>query len=438
MWGRSCGVRAFRVAVRRASWASCSRSASLAGVLSRQRLPAFACQRGRAFAAETKKRRPLRPKEELLRDATHHDVPVRRKAVKDLGRYPGDPEAIAALAKALGDEDVAVQLAAQGAMSKVADIGDPRTVQATLERVSSTCEWTRIAALSTLADITGKFGHATRGTALDLQVEEAVKSRLTDEDWGVRRAAIDTMASRAAPDCPETLAAAKRLLEDQMGTVRESAIKAIAALVPKGSREAIDWISPRLDDWHESVRRAAVVAVAKIAEKGDQHAIELEKSACDDRSWIVRKAATDSLAATATLNDLPSLRKLAKMLEDFDPLPRMAAIYGMAELCGVGHRKAIALAEARLEHRDPGTRQACVQLLEKIVTQDMKDIARKVEERMEDEDEHVRDSAYYSLEAIKANLPGRRRWISDLPDLGDLDRIGLDSSDEEDEKGDRW
>ncbi|CAE7854271.1 DSPTP1 [Symbiodinium microadriaticum] len=147
------------------------------------------------------------------------------------------------------------------------------------------------------------------------------------------------MASRAAPDCPETLAAAKRLLEDQMGTVRESAIKAIAALVPKGSREAIDWISPRLDDWHESVRRAAVVAVAKIAEKGDQHAIELEKSACDDRSWIVRKAATDSLAATATLNDLPSLRKLAKMLEDFDPLPRMAAIYGMAELCGVGHRK---------------------------------------------------------------------------------------------------
>ena len=30
--------------------------------------------------------------------------------------------------EALGDEDVAVQLAAQGAMSKVADIGDPRTV----------------------------------------------------------------------------------------------------------------------------------------------------------------------------------------------------------------------------------------------------------------------------------------------------------------------
>ncbi|CAE7457626.1 engB [Symbiodinium sp. CCMP2456] len=200
MWGRSCGVRAFRVAVlpfealclrsnrhiatKRERQRQMGAKASLAGVLSRQRLPAFACQRGRAFA-ETKKRRPLRPKEELLRDATHHDVPVRRKAVKDLGRYPGDPEAIAALAKALGDEDVAVQLAAQGAMSKVADIGDPRTVQATLERVSSTCEWTRIAALSTLADITGKFGHATRGTALDLQVEEAVKSRLTDEDWGV-------------------------------------------------------------------------------------------------------------------------------------------------------------------------------------------------------------------------------------------------------------
>ncbi|CAE7936688.1 engB [Symbiodinium sp. KB8] len=205
MWGRSCGVRAFRVAVRRASWASCSRSASLAGVLSRQRLPAFACQRGRAFAAETKKRRPLRPKEELLRDATHHDVPVRRKAVKDLGRYPGDPEAIAALAKALGDEDVAVQLAAQGAMSKVADIGDPRTVQATLERVSSTCEWTRIAALSTLADITGKFGHATRGTALDLQVEEAVKSRLTDE--GPSRPGAE---AKAAPGRGEALLAHAR------------------------------------------------------------------------------------------------------------------------------------------------------------------------------------------------------------------------------------
>ncbi|CAJ1460552.1 unnamed protein product [Effrenium voratum] len=271
-------------------------------------------QRGsRHFCGESKGKRPLRPKEELLRDSTHHDVPVRRKAVKDLGKYRDDNAAIAALAKALGDEDVAVQLAAQGAMSKVADIGDERTVKATLERVSSTCEWTRIAALSTLADITGKHGHATRGTSLDLEVDAAVRKCLKDEDWGVRRAAMDTMAARAAPNCAETVEAAKQLLEE--GTLR-------------------------------------------CEDKGDQHAIELEKSACDDRSWIVRKAATDSLAVTASLNDLASLRKLARMLEDFDPLPRMAAIYGLAELCGVGHRKAIKLAEARLEHRDPGTRQA--------------------------------------------------------------------------------
>ena len=38
--------------------------------------------------------------EELLRDATHHDVPVRRRAVKDLGKYREDPEAIEAIAKA--------------------------------------------------------------------------------------------------------------------------------------------------------------------------------------------------------------------------------------------------------------------------------------------------------------------------------------------------
>merc|ERR1712061_699069 len=168
--------------------------------------------------------------------------------------------------------------------------------------------------------------------------------------------------------------------------------------------------------------------------KGDQHSIELEKAACDDRSWIVRKAATDSLAKTATLNDLASLRKLARMLEDFDPLPRMAAIYGIAELCGVGHRKAIFLAEARLEHRDPGTRQACVQLLEKIATSNLSEIIRKVEARMDDEDEHVRDSAFYALEAIRSAPPGRRCWISDLPDLSDLDRLGFDSSDEEDAK----
>merc|ERR1712151_777491 len=143
----------------------------------------------------------------------------------------------------------------------------------------------------------------------------------------------------------------------------------------------------------------------------------------------------DSLAKTAMLNDLTSLRKLATMLEDFDPLPRMAAIYGIAELCGVGHRKAIQLAEVRLEHRDPGTRQACVQLLEKIATKDMEEIANKVEERMEDEDEHVRDSAYYALEAIRQNKPGRRKWKSDLPDLSDLDRLGFDSSDDEEEDG---
>merc|ERR1712032_1138148 len=128
--------------------------------------------------------------------------------------------------------------------------------------------------------------------------------------------------------------------------------------------------------------------------------------------------------------------KLARMLEDFDPLPRMAAIYGIAELCGVGHRKANKLAVARLEHRDPGTRQACVQLLEKIATNDMKDIMALVHERMEDE--HVRDTAYYALEAIKVAPPGRRKWKSDLPDLSDLDRIGFDSSDDEEDKKDHW
>lgn len=392
----------------------------------------------RAFAdaaKASKKSSPPRPKDELLRDCKHHDVPVRRKAVKGLGKYRDDQEAIEAIAVGLGDEDVAVQLSAQYAMAKIADKGNERTVRATLQQVSSKCEWTRIAALSTLADITGEHGHDTRGGALDLEVDAAVRGRIVDEDWGVRRAAIDAMAARAPSNCEETIGEARKLLEDQMGTVRESSIKAIASLVPRGSREAIDWIAPRLDDWHESVRRAAVVAIAKIAEKGDQHAIELEKSACDDRSWIVRKAATDSLAKTATVDDLASLRKLARMLEDFDPLPRMAAIYGIAELCGTGHRKAIQLAEVRLKHRDPGTRQACVQLLEKIATSDMTEIRRQVEERMEDEDEHVRDSAYYALEAIKKTPTERRRWISDLPDLSDLDRLGFDSSDEEDEEG---
>lgn len=429
--------------------ASAGRSADTQQLVKSSLLSQAAGPRGacRAFSdapAAAKKKAPPRPKEELLRDAKHHDVPVRRKAVKGLGKHREDPEAIEAIAVALGDEDVAVQLAAQYAMAKVADLGDERTVSATLERTSSKCEWTRIAALSTLADITHKAGHVTRGSPLDLKVDEAVRSRLLDEDWGVRRAAMDTMAARAPHQCEETIGEARKLLEDQMGTVRESAIKAIASLVVAGSREAIDWIAPRLDDWHESVRRAAVVAISKIAEKGDQHAIELEKAACDDRSWIVRKAATDSLAKTATVDDLASLRKLSRMLEDFDPLPRMAAIYGIAELCGVGHRKAIALAEARLEHRDPGTRQACVQLLEKIATNDLTEIVKKVKERMDDEDEHVRDSAFYALEAIQKQMPGRRRWISDLPDLSDLDKLGFDSSDEEGEdgkkkkKGDLW
>jgi len=395
----------------------------------------------RAFAESSgkgKETKPPRPKDELLREATHHEVPVRRKAVRGLGKHRDDEDAILAIAKALGDEDVAVQLAAQAAMAKVAAIGDERTVKATLERVSSKCEWTRIAGLSTLADITGKADHPSRGSKLDLEVGSAIKGRLEDSDWGVRRAAMDAMADRAPHNDAEAMSAACKLLEDQMGTVRESAIKAIASLAPRGSREALDWISPRLDDWHESVRRAAAVAVSKIAQKGDEHAIELEKLACDDRSWIVRKAATDSLAKTATMNDLASLRKLSQMLEDFDPLPRMAAIYGIAELCGIGHRKAIRLAEARLEHRDPGTRQACVQLLEKIATCDMADICRKVGERMEDEDEHVRDSAYYALEAIKKTQPGRRKWYSDLPDLSNLDRIGFDDSDDEDGKKSFW
>ena len=72
------------------------------------------------------------------------------------------------MAKALGDEDVAVQLAAQGALGRVAPPGDPRTVRQSLSKVSSGCEWTRIAALSTLADITQSYGEARGATDVHL------------------------------------------------------------------------------------------------------------------------------------------------------------------------------------------------------------------------------------------------------------------------------
>lgn len=42
---------------------------------------------------------PKNLQEELLRDCGHHEVPVRRKAVKGLGRYHNDNAAIESIAK---------------------------------------------------------------------------------------------------------------------------------------------------------------------------------------------------------------------------------------------------------------------------------------------------------------------------------------------------
>ena len=42
---------------------------------------------------------PKNLQEELLRDCGHHEVPVRRKAVKGLGRYHNDDAAIESIAK---------------------------------------------------------------------------------------------------------------------------------------------------------------------------------------------------------------------------------------------------------------------------------------------------------------------------------------------------
>ncbi|MDF2697748.1 MAG: repeat protein, partial [Labilithrix sp.] len=274
----------------------------------------------------------------------------------------GDPAAVTALFRLIGDRDGRVSHAAAAAIQS---LGSLETKRLALEQGRSQDIRTRRAALR----IISYFGYPE---GLDVLV-----GALVDEDEKVREAAIyglpliddpkgiaallDTAAhpsartrgavmralgqTHAAPSVVSVLRAA---LRDEDAWVRYYACQALGKLRVDA---AVDEVVERMNDGSGQVRIAAVEALARLA--GDRAATALEGAARASDADL-RRAALVGLGLARRVNAIPTLREAAASEE---AATRLVAIGALAEFDAADVIPALAHAAS---DPDEGVRSAAI------------------------------------------------------------------------------
>jgi len=193
---------------------------------------------------------------------------------------------------------------------------------------------------------------ANVGSAVALAV-----SCLGDTDCHVRRAALTAIIRMIAPT-PKTpkgddvdpvverktidsswLERVLLLLQDEDWGVRRIALNAVAVLAEPGDAEALAALEPHLSDTDDDVRCAAVKAVGRVALAGNADIAMLVAGLLDDDDDDdVRKAAVSSYARVSQVGDTGAITRLRDVARhDEDPDVRSAAVSAMARLTNHGH-----------------------------------------------------------------------------------------------------
>jgi len=239
----------------------------------------------------------------------------------------------------------------------MAATNDAKESLAALQEKITGGDWdARRAALETLGrrgcelETIGDSQGGNLGSAMALAV-----NCLGDMDCHVRRAALTALIRMIAPT-PKTnrrddvapvvekqtidsscLERVLILLQDEDWGVRRIALNAVAVLAKPGDAQALAALEPHVSDTDDDVRCAAVAAVGRVAQAGNAEIATLVAGLLDDDDDDVRKAAVGSYARVSQMGDAGAITRLREIARrDDDPDVRGAAVSAMARLTNHG------------------------------------------------------------------------------------------------------
>lgn len=223
----------------------------------------------------------------------------------------------------------------------------------------------------------------------DPLVLESMVPRLKDENWSVRRAAIEALGEIITPDQlgfqvegTSVREALVNRLDDNRWSVREAAAKAIGK-VGLSESGAVELLSDRLSDSEWPVRRAAAKALGKVR-TSSRKAIDRLVGQLGDEQESVRKEARKSLEQIKEI----APKRVKRAVVDSLPASGSAAAFIAGLL------------------RDDGMRHAAAKALERAATPVQGSVVQRLANRLGDDTEGTRKSAVQGLKEIITSAPG--------------------------------
>ena len=217
---------------------------------------------------------------------THAEWWLRLHAVKLLARFPRE-DGIAAVAKALKDENSAVRLEAVRSLGALQAASAVPALCARLRDPDIKVQTATIEVLIQLADV-ASVPH--------------LLEHLKDESEYVRRGAVEVLNQVVTVDAIKDLVSA---LRDSDWWVRVRAADALGTL---GGTRVIDAVISLIHDPDDFIRRYAVEILNTVP---DRRAVPPLIEALEDADWWVRERAIDALAKTG---DARAVEPLVRML----------------------------------------------------------------------------------------------------------------------------
>lgn len=340
---------------------------------------------------------------------------ARSTAVQLLGQMaPGDPEAVPALVKALGDKDESLAVAARESLSQAGEVA----VMPLTEALKDNSPSVRFLAISTLADLGPNTSAAVPALLETLQDEvpelrsasivalsrsgaevktllPAFVRAMSDKAVTVQLDAINAVASFQADAAPAT-DSLTHLLKNNEQWVRSSAAFALGQIGPQAS-EAIPTLKETLADASAHVRVTAATALWKITGKSDG-LLPVFLGALKEPDLRLRNYATQGLLQLGPPAYPHVLEVFAVLKEEFEP----GRYHSALRLLGDADETLLPYLKPALKDDDTRIRAATVFVLGRLAERQPEALSL-VRQALKDNDAGVREAAERALRNLELN-----------------------------------
>jgi len=217
----------------------------------------------------------------------------------------GDERVQSVLLSRLRDQHEEVRRAVIDALPQVAVPGDRLlldTLVSELAPAAGNSDDSRAAAATLLGRVAGERDSGGR------DVLAALLTRVTcaEENWLVRRAAIEALTQVSRRGDAEVVEALLPCVAHSDNGVRQAAVGALGVVAPRGNARVVDALLGVLDGGNQQLpflRRAAVHALGHVANVGDGRVMPALLARLDDAHDSVREAAVEALAHVSEKGD---------------------------------------------------------------------------------------------------------------------------------------